>query len=260
MARRIDKIFKALELLEVSKNDINETPVNKSVYPDFNPTLKHCDSFNSDLLRSIEEVEVVFLNDGDKINDVIGNASLIETQIAMPCNRQFMGVQSIEIVVAESNRTSSLSDGKKEVGTIFLKFLSDHAISFLEETMASNNFSMEVDQLFDEMPSCSSVQSNEIKVTFDIQAPIEENIYTELDINDPDFNPTLEECDSCSDSESDTTAAVIKLPDNILEDETPKRKRSTKRNNGFQITSVWKLTSLFDEMPSCSSVQLMKLR
>lgn len=88
---------------------------------------------------------------------------------------------------------------------------------------------MEVDRIFNEIPSCSAVQPSRSEVTINIhETLIKENIYGETDNNDPDFNPALKNQDT-SDSEDDPIAAPSNLPDdNILEDENPRRKRSTK--------------------------------
>lgn len=88
---------------------------------------------------------------------------------------------------------------------------------------------MEVDRIFNEIPSCSAVQPSRSEVTINIhETLIKENIYGETDNNDPDFNPALKNYDT-SDSEDDPIAAPSNLPDdNILEDENPRRKRSTK--------------------------------
>lgn len=74
MARRIDRIFKALDVVKSNTQcNVNEAPVKNSVYkkpfsdnPDFNATLKNNDSYNLDLSKTIEEAEIIFLNDGGK--------------------------------------------------------------------------------------------------------------------------------------------------------------------------------------------------
>lgn len=51
---------------------------------------------------------------------------------------------------------------------------------------------MEVDRIFNEIPSCSAVQPSRSEVTINIhETLIKENIYGETDNNDPDFNPAL---------------------------------------------------------------------
>ncbi|CAH1989983.1 unnamed protein product [Acanthoscelides obtectus] len=168
MARRIDRIFDAL------KSTTSYEPVNEK-------------NNNYDLSKAIQDAEMIFSDAAGEDYSAVGNVDSVEAQSASECNSEFVDAQISDFVV----------DGEVRM---MMEDASDEAVAPIQLSIVEIG---QRDSIFDEIPSCSGVQSTIIE------------------------NLTVEDCESSDLDESDHTPCT-KLSDKILEDEGPRRKRSTK--------------------------------
>ncbi|CAH1966651.1 unnamed protein product [Acanthoscelides obtectus] len=168
MARRIDRIFDAL------KSTTSYEPVNE-------------ENNNYDLSKAIQDAEIIFSDAAGEDYSAVGNVDSVEAQSASECNSEFVDAQISDFVV----------DGEVRM---MMEDASDEAVAPIQLSIVEIG---QRDSIFDEIPSCSGVQSTIIE------------------------NLTVEDCESSDLDESDHTPCT-KLSDKILEDEGPRRKRSTK--------------------------------
>nr|CAH7722703.1 unnamed protein product [Callosobruchus chinensis] len=169
----------------------------------------------------IQQAEIIFLDDNDNVDDYDDGISESNTYIKS-------STEGLDLT-SEVETDASIGANVMDVDT-FVKSSSDNQ-ELRADTVTSNEISiLEVDQqidcTFDRLSTCLGHQS-----VVD-EAPDAESMLMEPDVNDPSFEPDPEDYDSSDsvdnvDDEEGNKSLLNNIPD-ILDDECPKRKRSTK--------------------------------